>query len=149
MTHNEIRYYMHNMQELQKDIIRLIADIQKHNATLPEDEYKPSGENGVRIQLTSKSSYVEIVAMRRAEYCLVLKKKLRRMQDIQESIHWVLRHLSEPERIVFRMKYIEKRRMQNVAVRVGFSKRKAEYIDTEIVKDIERHFQNMQKKSRG
>jgi hypothetical protein len=96
--------------------------------------------------LTTETSHVEKIAVKRADYACTLEKTLKRLQDILESIEWVVRHFTSSEREVYRMKYIEKRKMYNISVRVGFCKRKAEYIDAGIVRDIQRHYENMQKK---
>ena len=145
ITPAQIRFYLHNLDDLRMDIADLSADIEQYKAMV-EDEYKPSGMSGVKVQLTQQTSHVEKVAIRRAEYCCTLEKLLKRLQDILESIQWVIRHFTDAEREVYRMKYVEKRKMWNVAVKVGFSERKAKYIDTRIVRDIQRHFENMQKK---
>ena len=145
LTPAQIRFYLHNIDDLRIDIADMDADIAQYKAML-DDEYKPSGVAGIKIQLTTQSSYVEKIAVRRAEYACTLEKTLQRMKDILESIEWVIRHFTVSEREVYRMKYVEKRKMWNVAVRVGFSERKAEYIDTGIIRDIQRHYENMQKK---
>jgi len=146
LTPAQIRYYLHNLDDLRMDIADLDADIAQYKAMLPEDEYKPSGMAGVKVQLTQQTSHVEKVALKRVEYCCTLEKTLKRMKDILESIEWVIRHFKDSEREVYRMKYVEKRKMRNISVRVGFSERKAKYIDTRIVRDIQCHFENMQKK---
>ena len=146
LTPAQIRYYLHNLDDLRMDIADLDADIAQYKAMLPEDEYKPSGMAGVKVQLTQQTSHVEKVALKRVEYCCTLEKTLKRMKDILESIEWVRRHFKDSEREVYRMKYVEKRKMRNISVRVGFSERKAKYIDTRIVRDIQCHFENMQKK---
>ena len=146
ITPAQIRFYLHNPDDLRMDIADMSADLDQYKAILPDDEYKPSGLSGVKVQLTTHDSHVEKVAVRRADYALQIEKTLKRLQDILESIQWVIRHFTASEREVYRMKYVEKRKMYNVAVRVGFSERKAKYIDTRIVRDIQRHFENMQKK---
>jgi hypothetical protein len=133
------------LDDLRRDIADLDADIQQYKAML-DDEYKPSGMAGIKIQLTTLSSHVEKIAVRRADYACTLEKTLKRLQDILASIEWVIRHFTVSEREVYRMKYIEKREMYDVAVRVGVIKRKAKYIDECIVQDIQRHYENMQKK---
>jgi len=145
MTAAAIRFYLHNLDDLRRDIADLDADIQQYKAML-DDEYKPSGMAGIKVQLTTETSHVEKIAVKRADYACTLEKTLKRLQDILKSIEWVIRHFTASEREVYRMKYVEKKERPYIAEKIGIWGESVSRIDKRIVRDIQRHYENMQKK---
>jgi DNA-directed RNA polymerase specialized sigma subunit len=154
MTAAAIRYYLHNMDDLRRDIADLQADLEQYKAMLPEcwkvnddqSPYKPHDVKWANIQTVVQTEHTEKLAIRRAEYSLTLEKTLKRLQDILASIEWVIRHFTASEREVYRMRYVEKKERSYIAEKIGIWGESVSRIDKRIVRDIQRHYENMQKK---
>lgn len=141
MNTNKIRLYLHNYDNLKKEIKHLVAAL---------EEYRKMNISGIKAQIITDmpichtdTSKTELMAVTRVDYITDLENEIDSKMRLLNAINAVYFYLKEPKRSIVEMRYMiipqgrHKYSWKEIADEVQLSEDNCRIIDCRIIRQIQ------------